>query len=462
MGNYRLSKEKLFQLQSFSSLVFSVWKELVVAGTSEGLECNLTLPVPTPPVVSLNHLFGKTFASTHSTNEVLIFEVTSQISQVLRVQAPETILKVSWWQEECLLVGSQGNLYQLELRTGKLKVFSQGLFEQGEFVQLSLWKSTLVVSSSTKSFLVSETQKLQVGTKPRKGTYGARAIYDLVYAGRPKGNLWEANAQGVVLKTSSFKFRGEPIRFGLLYQHKNFLVSWTGSLLCLVDPFSKALLLNEVFPPDTELFYNEAEAQVYAAVEGTVYRLNFIEEEEWFQKHSGSGSIDEIIEFLKTNSEFHSLRKLEVVCRRVFYYKETVSSENKAYFEALIEALENPQQNIPFQEPQKAAPSEPDMLQYLISTKVSPYHTAALKLTKKKLLRAYYFQSPKLTLQTYCFFRHYTKLLTKELALVYLLLLNSELDKVSYLLEVAKLSLDKETFFELKQLEKNLINTKFL
>lgn len=316
-----------------------------------------------------------------------------------------------------------------------------------EIVQVSSIKSGFIVSTYIRSVIVYKDKNVQIGKKERNGFYGACEYSGSVYASRPLGNLWQANGEGVVMITTSYKIKSEKIVLGSLNRIDKFLLSMKkgNDGMILLDPVNKTIIYSEEVPQKGRFHYNHQEHIIYKYTSQGFYKSKIIScYEHFLHLLSRPENVDSCLTFTLENPELHNLDLLQDLCVLVFANDFNVNLELFKRFSELIEKLEE-NMRFPRIEVKNVEYKRDDLFDEFLK---------ASSLAKKPKPRVVKIKIDKRILA------YYRKNLTWVLLVNWLLFViwkkNLALDKVSRFAGVAERSLDFYKFRILSQ-EKNAL-----
>lgn len=213
--------------------------------------------------------------------------------------------------------------------------------QEGEIVQVCRVNGFIAVSSLTRTVIVGKDKIVQVGKKERNGAFGACGYLNSLYASRPLGNLWQANFEGVVMLTTSYKINSEKVNFGILFKMEHFLlsVSQKHSNFIIIDPGKQFIVHYEKLDQDCQIFFNLNTKTLYKKSKNGIYKAVILTISEYFQRLL-LGDTNETVNFVLNNSELQNLDTLQPLCVQVFCDNREVSPELLDQFCSIIRALE--------------------------------------------------------------------------------------------------------------------------
>jgi hypothetical protein len=300
----------------------------ILAGDTTG---KLTVPpsfsftLSPDPIHLISHLSSNIFAV--SQNLLSIIELSSSSYKLLSTHK----IKVTgfsdsfFWTKSAVFTEDLKEIYSLDDL-------------DNEIVQVTKGQNKLIISTLKKSFILFREKAVQIGKKERNGVYGACELNSCIYAARPLGNLWQANFEGVVMTTTSYKLKSEKVAFGLMHPLGPYLISinFNHSVLLLLDPENKSIIYSENFTNNV-VFYSSNVIWKYSSL--GLFKSTIISCYQHFQDLV-KVNLEETANFVIENTELHDLNLIEPLCVQVFPNPELISVPAFEKFCEIIKKLE--------------------------------------------------------------------------------------------------------------------------
>ena len=213
--------------------------------------------------------------------------------------------------------------------------------QEEEIVQVCKVNGFIAVSSLTRTVIVGKDKIVQVGKKERNGPFGACGYLNSLYASRPLGNLWQANFEGVVMLTTSYKVNSEKVQFGSLFKMGHFLVSISQkhSNFIVIDPGKQLIVHYEKLEQGCQVFFNLITKTLYKRSPSGIHQAAILTISEYFQRLL-LGDTNETVGFVLSNPELQSLDTLQPLCVQVFSDNREVAPSLLERFCSVVGALE--------------------------------------------------------------------------------------------------------------------------
>ena len=210
-----------------------------------------------------------------------------------------------------------------------------------EIVQVCKSKNTLIVSSAIKTVLIQKDKIIQIGKKERNGSYGACEYSNSIYAARPLGNMWQANHQGVVMITTSYKIKSEKAAFGSMYRMKQFLLSISPKHknFIVINPQQLSIVHFESYTEEQAIFFSLIDQSLYKLQDSCLLKARILNIDQFFNRLVQKDT-NNAVKFAIENEVLHNIEVLQPLCFQVFYENRDVDLDCKERFESIIKKLE--------------------------------------------------------------------------------------------------------------------------
>jgi hypothetical protein len=258
--------------------------------------------------------------------------------------------------------------------------------------------------------------------------------------------MWQANFEGVVMLTTSYKINSEKVNFGSLFKLEHFLlsISQKHSNLIIIDPGKQSIVHYEKLEEDSLIFFNQYTKTLYKQTQNNIYKAGILPISDYFQKLL-LGDTNETVNFVLNNQELHNLNTLQPLCVQVFYENREVAPDLFEQFCTVIRALEE-NMNLPDVKVKKEDLVNDELfdefLRLSLLEKVGKVKGKSKKIDKR--IRNYEHKS-------------FVWLILANWLMFVIFRKNERLFRIRTFLRIAERSLDYEKFKELVQDEKTVI-----
>ena len=316
-----------------------------------------------------------------------------------------------------------------------------------EIVQVCKSEGTLIVSSVIKTVLIQKDKIIQIGKKERNGSYGACDYSNSIYAARPLGNMWQANYQGVVMITTSYKIKSEKATFGLMYRMNQFLLSISPKHknFIVINPQQLSIVHFETYDEEQAVFFSVFDQSLYKLQDSYLLKARILNIDQYFNRLVQEDT-NNAVKFVLENEVLHDIELLQPLCFQVFYENKDVDLENKEKFEGIVKKLEEMMQLPVVAFRQEKIEKDEMFDEFLRLNYIEKISKKALGKGKvDKRIRGY-------------LGKNFTWSILINWLLVVIYRKNEELDKIWRLVGISNRSLDFEKFkalnFEARELQK--------
>ena len=393
-------------------------------------KCNFLLY--SEPVLAISHLRTNIFAVLQNFTSIVEISDSFRLIGCIKMKIQGICERFCW---------TKSTVYTLELQ----EIYNIEE-KDGEITQVSEFPGGFIVSSLVRSVIVTKDKTVQIGKKERNGWFGTCELNGSIFSARPLGNLWEANAEGVVMITTNYKIKSEKASFGILHPVKGCILSLNkeNSGFILLDPRRKSVIYDEEYE-GTKVYFNCCTSSIYKYYKGRFFLAKIISSLERFMSLMSS-SIQEAVVFTLENCEIHKLDLLQGLCEIIFTNQNLIDCDLFEKFASLIESLEK---NIPFPriEIKRDETKRDELFDEFLMMTTQEYHKAEKKVVIKldKRVKRYY------TI-------NFTYQILVNWLLYVILLKNEDLKLTRKFLKIARESLDEVKFYALAAEERNQIN----
>lgn len=291
----------------------------------------------TYPIIFLSYLDDSHLLICDSNNKVVCYALCNPyaIWEILLDEAPLSIAI----HTDSYFINSQTSIYSFEIDGGYSKVFKIPA-EDLHIVQVyPIPNKRCVVSTYKRTYYIEEGKHTPIGSRERRGDYGACYIKDTLYCARPNNYLWKARITGEVLTTLQFKLTSAKVNFGMLYEWEGLLVSYDGNDIIFIDlDTQKIISIDHI---TCKLFYNHITQELYRIKDNQIQLAASLSLTEKLQDLIDSEQYGEAVIMVMSNSELQKLELLSDLCYKIFIQKVKLDQKLQDEFADLISKLES-------------------------------------------------------------------------------------------------------------------------
>ncbi|CAG9333842.1 unnamed protein product [Blepharisma stoltei] len=290
-------------------------------------------------IEKVNHYF----CSSCESRNIYIYKLNDSHDLIKKIIFDNPISQMVPFQSSLALATTSCTIYLLSSNF-ELSKFYEPLNPNNELVQLNSCNGIVIVSTMTRSIIISSGQAFPIGKKERNAPYSACMVdEDIIFASSPTGDLWEANSQGVVLKNRSYKSKtGQKVKFTLWFPvDSKYVLSLDGDekSLILLGIDQKSIVCKEISVG--RLWFNWQEKKLFQLNEDSIQILKIYTNIEYLQRLISLKDAENSIKLLMKDNSLHKLENLQDLCKLVFIERVSIGQEFFDYFTSLIGQLED-------------------------------------------------------------------------------------------------------------------------
>jgi hypothetical protein len=291
----------------------------------------------TYPVICLSYIDSQHILICDSSNKAVCYRISSSSAlwEIILDEAPHSISV----NTNSYFIYSQTSLYRFSLDGTYSKIFKIPN-EDLHIVQVyPIPENKCICSTYKRTYFIDNNTPTPIGSRERRGDFGACYIKDNIYCARPNNYLWKAIPTGEVLATLQFKLTTSKVNFGVLYEWEGLMVSYDGNDIMFIDlDTGKFISIEHI---NCKLYYNYITRELYRIKDNMIQVAVSLSVKDKLEDYLKAEQFEEAMMIVLRNAELHSLELLSDLCYKVFIQKVKLDEKLYQSFAELISKLES-------------------------------------------------------------------------------------------------------------------------